>query len=267
MNTGIRAYLKGVTQLKQNLKLKTFIRKARFLGSKYYCPICDSMVRKFRPYGFKFPVLTEKNIIGGGYRLNAQCPVCKSTDRERLLYLYLSNKTSLFTEQVKLLHVAPEPALSAFIEKHSNIDYLTADINSDSVMVKMDITEIDYPDKSFDVIICNHVLEHIIDDSKAMSELHRVLKSGGWGILQVPMSLSLTTTYEDFSITDPTEREQVFGQSDHVRIYAVDYLDRLRDAGFQVNPFEWWTDKAFADSNNKHGLLQDECIFVVRKSE
>ncbi len=259
--------VKSVIQLKQNLKLKTFIRKARFLGSKYYCPICDSNVRNFRPRGFKFPVLTEKNIIGGGYRLNAQCPVCKSTDRERLLYLYLSNKTKFFTEQIKLLHVAPEPALSAVIEKHSNIDYLTADLYSESAMVKMDITEIDYPDKSFDVIICNHVLEHIIDDSKAMSELYRVLKSGGWGILQVPMSLSLAKTYEDFSITDPAEREQVFGQSDHVRIYAIDYLDRLKESGFQADPFEWWTDKEFSDSNNKYGLLQDESIFVISKSD
>lgn len=99
-----------------------------------------------------------------------------------------------------------------------------------------------------------------------MNELYRVLKSGGWGILQVPISLSLATTYEDFSITDPMQREQVFGQSDHVRIYAMDYLDRLEQAGFQVNPFKWWTDEAFADSNNKPGLLQDECIFAVSKS-
>ena len=134
-------------------------------------------------------------------------------------------------------------------------------------MVKMDITEIDYPDKSFNVIICNHVLEHIIDDKKAMNELYRVLKPGGWGILQVPMSLSLTTTYEDFSITDPTQREQVFGQSDHVRIYAIDYLDRLKESGFQVDPFEWWTDDEFSDSNNRYGLLQDESIFVVSKPD
>lgn len=161
--------------------------------------------------------------------------------------------------------MAPEPALSAVIGKHSNIDYLTADLNSASAMVKMDITEIDYPDQSFDVIICNHVLEHIIDDSRAMSELRRVLKSGGWGILQVPISLSLAQTYEDFSITDPTEREQVFGQSDHVRIYAIDYLDRLKESGFQVDPFAWWTDREFSDSNNKYGLLKDESIFVVSK--
>jgi len=252
--------------LRQSFKLKTFVRKARFLGSRYNCPICDSNVRRFRPRGYNFPVLTEKKVIGGGYRLNAQCPVCKSTDRERLLYLYLSNKTNLFTEPVKLLHVAPEPALSAYIEQHSNIDYLTADIDLKSVMVKMDITEINYPDRSFDVIICNHVLEHIIDDRKAMNELYRVLKSGGWGILQVPMSISLDTTYEDFSITDPSEREQVFGQLDHVRIYAMDFVDRLKESGFQVNPFEWWTDQEFAGSNNKYGLLQDEIVFLVSKS-
>jgi len=183
-----------------------------------------------------------------------------------LLYLYLSNKTNLFTEPVKLLHVAPEPALSAYIEQHSNIDYLTADIDLKSVMVKMDITEINYPDRSFDVIICNHVLEHIIDDRKAMNELYRVLKPGGWGILQVPMSISLDSTYEDFSITDPSEREQVFGQLDHVRIYAMDFVDRLKQSGFQVNPFEWWNDQEFAGSNNKYGLLQDEIVFLVSKS-
>ena len=130
--------------------------------------------------------------------------------------------------------MAPEPGLSRIIKRHSNIDYLTADISSDDVMVKMDIAEINYPDKAFDTIICNHVLEHIIDDRKAMRELYRVLKPGGWGILQVPISLSIDKTYEDFSVTAPSEREQVFGQSDHVRIYAIDYLDRLEEFGVEV---------------------------------
>ncbi len=203
-----------------------------------------------------------------GYRLNARCPVCRSRDRARLLYLYLTKKTNIFTEQVKLLHVAPEVALSAIFKKTANVDYLTADLNSEVVMVKMDITGINYPDNSFDVVICNHVLEHIVDDRKAMNEIYRVLKPGGWGILQVPMSFTLENTYEDFSVTTPSEREEVFGQSDHVRIYAIDYLDRLKEAEFQVNAFKWWTnEKEFAGSTNKFGLIQDEIVFHVTKPE
>jgi len=246
-------------------RLKLFIRKLRFYGWKYECPICDSGIRKLRPFGYKFPVLEEKQVIGGGFRPNAQCPVCKATDRERLLYLYLSRQTRLFIEKVKLLHVAPEPALCSIIKNYSNIDYLTADIISDKVMVKMDITDIDYPDESFDVIICNHVLEHIIDDRKAMSELYRVLKPGGWGIVQVPISLSLQQTFEDASVTTSSEREIVFGQSDHVRIYAMDYLQRLIDCGFQTSQFKWWSDAEFVGQNNKYGLLENESVFQISK--
>ena len=267
MKSIIKVLLKAVIPIRQRVILRRFINKARFFGWRYKCPICDSHLSKLLPFGLKFPVLSEKNVIGGGYRLNAQCPVCYSTDRERLLYLYLSKKTNIFTEQVKLLHIAPEARLSAIIKKHSNIDYLTADISSDTVIVKMDITEINYPDKSFDVIICNHVLEHIVDDRKAIDELYRILKPGGWGILQVPMSLFIDKTHEDFSVTSPSEREKVFGQSDHVRIYAIDYLDRLKESGFQVDPFSWKNDEEFSRSNNINGLLQDESVFLVNKSE
>jgi SAM-dependent methyltransferase len=265
MKSTIKTLLKAVIPKRHWIKLRQISNNVRFFGWKYKCPICESHLRRFFPFGLKFPVLSEKKVIGGGYRLNCQCPICYSLDRERLLYLYLSKKTNIFTENVKLLHVAPEGGLSAIIKKHSNIDYLMANIASNSVMVKMDITEINYPDNSFDVIICNHVLEHIIDDRKAMNELYRVLKPGGWGILQVPISLSLDKTYEDFSVTTRTEREEVFGQSDHVRIYAIDYVDRLKESGFQVDTFKWWNDKEFANSNNKYGILQDESVFLVKK--
>lgn len=267
MQSTIKTLLKAVIPARHRTKLRQLFKNARFFGWRYKCPICDSHLSRLRPFGLKIPVLSEKKVIGGGYRLNAQCPVCYSTDRERLLYLYLSKKTNIFTEKVKLLHVAPEGGLSTIIKKYSNIDYLTADIASNTVMVKMDITKINYPDKSFDVIICNHVLEHIIDDTKAMKELYRILKPGGWGILQVPMSLSLNKTYEDFSVTTASEREEVFGQSDHVRIYAIDYVDRLKESGFQVSPFKWWNDKEFANSKNKYGLIRGESVFLVNKSE
>ena len=153
----------------------------------------------------------------------------------------------------------------SLIKNNSNIDYLTADLCSNAVMVKMDLTEINYPDESFDMIICNHVLEHIIDDRKAMDELYRILNPGGCAILQVPISLSLDKTYEDSSVTTPSEREKIFGQSDHVRIYAIDYLDRLKESGFQVTSFKWWNDEEFSSLNNKFGLLQHENVFLVAK--
>lgn len=246
-------------------RLKTFIRKIRFYGRRYFCPLCESNLRKLRPRGYNFPVLAEKKVIGGGYRAQAQCPVCKSTDRERLLFLYLTRKTDLPNERLSMLHVAPEPALSAFLRELPNLEYLSADLNPDIAMVQLDITRIGYPEGNFDVVICNHVLEHIIDDAKAMRELYRVLRPGGWGILQVPISLALERTFEDFSITTEAQREQVFGQSDHVRIYAKDYVERLRDSGFIVAPYDWWANDDFVGQDNRFGLLQDETLFLVRK--
>jgi ubiquinone/menaquinone biosynthesis C-methylase UbiE len=134
--------------------------------------------------------------VGGGYRQNAVCPIS-------------------------------EAAVENILRAKVNVDYLTADVAAKKVMVAMDITNIRFPDNSFDVIICNHVLEHVIDDGKAMSELYRILNPGGWAILQVPISLTLKNTHEDFSITTITGREQAFGQEDHVRIYAEDYQARL----------------------------------------
>jgi len=246
--------------------LKRALKKVRYFGSRYECPICDSKVRQLHSFGFGFPVLLEKNVIGGGYRENAQCPVCGSVDRERLVYLYLSKKTNIFQCQNRLLHVAPEGSLPNLLHSHSNIDYLTADLLSEEVMVKMDITDIQYPDNSFDVVICNHVLEHIIDDRKAMRETHRVIKPGGWAILQVPMSLALSETYENVSIVSDSDREAAFGQYNHVRIYAMDYIDRLKESGFQVEVFKWWeSEKDFGGASNKYGLLPDELLYFVTK--
>jgi len=149
----------------------------------------------------------------------------------------------------------------------NNIDYLTADLNPEQVMVKMDITAIQYPDKTFDAILCNHVLEHIPDDRKAMSELHRVLKPGGWAILQVPVSKVLEQTYEDSTITSPQEREKHFGQKDHVRIYGKDYSQRLKEAGFEVEAYSWTNDNGFRNETNQYGLNKDEAVFYCTKRE
>lgn len=261
-----KSLVKRLIPESQKIKLKSYGNKVRFFGTRYKCPACQSNLRKWLPYGYDIPVLIEKKVIGGGYRENALCPVCRSMDRSRLVYLYLLRKTSFFDLQAKVLHVAPEKDLSKVIKLSPNIDYVTADAREGRAMVQMDITDINYPTNSFDVIICNHVLEHIVDDEKAMTELHRVLKPGGWGILQVPMSFVLDETYEDSSITTPEEREVKFGQYDHVRIYAMDYIERLQKAGFDVDVFKWEDDPEFCADDNKFGLLESERVFVVKKS-
>ena len=235
------------------------------MPNKFHCPFCGQDFREFLPFGLDIPVLKEKNVVGSGYRLSATCPNCGSIDRERLIYLYLKNKKGdWFSKNLKVLHIAPEGNLQKVLMAKSNIDYLSADLNSSLATVKMDITNIQYQNNSFDVIICNHVLEHIPDDRKAMAELYRVLKPGGWAILQVPISLSLNQTYEDPMVTSPEEREKVFGQSDHVRIYAKDYKDRLEGVGFSVEVYSFV--KEFGESAiRKYGLSKDENIYICSK--
>jgi glycosyltransferase involved in cell wall biosynthesis/SAM-dependent methyltransferase len=234
--------------------------------ARFTCPYCGFETAAFRSFGLTHSVLSTHQVVGGGYRPNSMCQLCNSKERDRLLYLYLRNKTELFRSPAKLLHVAPEPRLQELLSDQTHLDYLTADLNSPNVMVKMDITDIQYPDDSFDCIICNHVLEHIPHDRAAMRELLRVLKPGGWAVLQVPISLSLDVTFEDESAITEASREASFGQRDHVRIYGQDYPRRLSDAGFEVEVFEWWKDAAdFGGTSNRFGLNRDEKLFVSRK--
>jgi SAM-dependent methyltransferase len=227
MRSAIKACAKMLVPVGLRASLRLAQKKTRHLGFRHECPFCKSHLRAFLPFGLDLPVLREKKVVGGGCRLNSLCPICDSFDRERLLYLYLLHKTDIFTSAKRLLHVAPEAKVKEILSTKPNVDYLTADLSSKDVLIEMDITDIRFPDDSFDAIICNHVLEHVVDDRKAMMELHRVLKPEGWAILQVPISLSLDKTYEDFSITTATGREEAFGQHDHVRIYAADYAARL----------------------------------------
>jgi SAM-dependent methyltransferase len=239
-------------------------KRAKAFGVRYRCPFCGGWLKAFLPAGFSHPVLAEKDVIGGGQRSNAVCPVCFSLDRERLLYLYLASRPHLLPAGAKVLHVAPELRLSSWLRGRTDIDCATADLNMPGVDYRIDLTAIPFPDETFHAIICSHVLEHIPDDAKAMREMRRVLKPGGWAILQTPISASLAATYEDFSITDPKERERAFGQDDHVRIYAMDYVDRLKAAGFSVEPFVWESDRArFGGAGNRFGLIERERVFFV----
>lgn len=241
--------------------------RALYSGNRHACPLCGTGLRTLLPMGLKLPVLEEKRVVGGGYRLNALCPVCNSSDRERLVYLWLKQKTDLMERPQRILHIAPEPSLSALLLRMKNPDYVTGDLMNPRAMVRIDVTKIPYDDGHFDAVICNHVLEHVPDDSKAMGELFRVLKPGGRAVLQVPLSASAAETYEDDSITGPAEREAAFGQFDHVRIYGhADYPERLRQAGFEVTIFDWNAEpEQFGGPQNRFALNPDERLHVATR--
>ena len=255
--------LKNLIPEKYHILLVNGWVKLKYGGNEFICPFCERKYKKLSPIGknTKSPVYHDNNVIGAGYRPNASCPhpECISSDKERLLYFYLKHKTNIFSENLRVLHIAPERNLHKLLKKQNNLDYISGDLNHYGnyskesspldyylrrtkptlAMGKVDITNIKYKDNSFDVIICNHVLEHVPDDKLAMSELNRVLKPGGWAIIDVPYSFSLTDTIEDSSITDPKEREITFGQWDHLRIYgAEDFKNRLKSAGFKVNLYD-----------------------------
>jgi SAM-dependent methyltransferase len=200
---------------------RTVLKAARayaLQGDRYYCPLCD---RHFRTF-----------LVGGtDRRPQVRCPNCDSLERHRLLWLALQPVIAASnTEGRKLLHVAPEPCIAFYLKQQ--YDYLSVDMNPEKAMQQMDICQIPLPDASFDAIICNHVLEHIPDDRKALHELYRVLKPNGWASIQVPMVGE--QTQEDLSITDPQIRTKLYGQADHVRQYGRDFRHRLESVGFQV---------------------------------
>ena len=223
-----------------------------FKGSKFIDPIDGRSYRKFLPYGY------------GKQRENALSPGTLSLERHRQMWLYLKNETDFFTKNLKVLHIAPEQEFLRKFKKMKNLDYISADLFSPIVDVKADILDLPFKNEEFDVIICNHVLEHIENDAKAMSELFRVIKKGGWGIVQVPMKNSLEKTYEDFSIIDPKERQKHFGQYDHVRWYGMDYFERLKKAGFETE-INYYSQQFSDDEILKYALNRNEILPVVFK--
>lgn len=242
-----------------------FANSLRFLGEGFRCPFCEGQFSKFFGTGIDVPILKELHVAGAGYRANSVCPRCHSEDRERLILLFLEKrKAHIFRTAVRLLHVAPERNLSRKLRRFKNIEYLAGDLNSPMADVRMDITSIRKEDDAFDVIISNHVLEHIPDDRRAMRELFRVLSPGGFAILQVPIALGEVTTREDPLISDPAEQLRRFGQFDHVRIYGSDYTHRLEEAGFSAATF---APQDFLERENmvRYGLAPDEPIFVCSK--
>ncbi|KAB5486519.1 MULTISPECIES: class I SAM-dependent methyltransferase [Flagellimonas] len=221
-------------------------------GKNFTDPIDGKSFRSFLPYGYENP------------RENVLSPSTLSLERHRLLWLYLKNETDFFTKPLKLLHFAPEQAFYKRFRRLRNIAYTTTDLNSPLADVKADICNLPFEDNAFDVILCNHVLEHIPNDTKAMQELYRVMKPGGWGIFQIPQDLKRENTFEDDTITDKKERAKIFGQYDHVRIYGRDYFDKLRSMGFTVEEVDY-TSVLPKEDVEKYRLAKGEIIPLVRK--
>ncbi len=218
---------------------RLYLRGLTNRGNAYHCPFCNHSYRKMFDGGFDLPVIKKMQIIGAGRRKSVICPGCNSTDRDRLLYVYINQCVDI-NKKSRILHIAPEPALAPFLQKLAPDNYVAGVKYHEgfyySKNVKLfDIKAIPYDNESFDLILCNHVLEHIDEDDKAMRELYRVLASGGKAILQVPWSPLLKTTVEDPSVTDEAKREELFGQFDHVRLYGNDYPQRIENAGFLVH--------------------------------
>lgn len=223
-----------------------------YIGNNVSCNICGHHYRKFLPYGRK-------------ERSNALCPHCLSLERHRMMWLFLKNSTNFFQADLKVLHIAPELCFIKRFEEFHGDNYLTADIESPLAKVKLDVLQMPFAEAEFEVVFCNHVMEHVSDDLQAMREIYRVLKPGGWGIIQVPLFYPLPEiTYEDTSIVAPAAREKAFGQDDHVRLYGKDYLTRLRTAGFEAQEI-WPGNKLTKAEVKRYALPLDEPIFFVQK--
>lgn len=225
-----------------------------YAGRGRECPVCGCRRRRFLPYGY----VTSRE--------NALCPRCLALERHRLIWLWIERETDLVVNPRKMLHIAPEVALMRKFRQiytsQSNL-YVTADLESPLATLHFDVQQIPLDDESFDILICNHLLEHVESDQKALKELYRVMRHGGWGIILSPIDESRETTFEDDSITDETERTRIFGQYDHRRIYGRDYADRLRKAGFEVEVIDYASQ--LSPEERTRYALTDEKLYIVRK--
>ncbi len=231
------------------------------------CPFCKFEAESFLPGGLEFDVLNKYKIVGGGFRKNKFCPNCKSNDRNRHVYLYSLLFTSLFSNKTrkKVLHIAPEICLMKKIKDVPKLAYYSIDLNGRNNSRNMDLRNTSFKGNKFDFIICSHVLEHIVEDKRAIGELFRIIKNKGTLLLTVPYSRKIKKSFENAKITDPKDREKYFGQHDHVRIYSEwDILHKLTQCGFRVKCINLSDElgQAFA---SRFALLMDEKIFVCSK--
>lgn len=223
-----------------------------YRGGGRWCPCCERAVKEFLPY----------STYGKAPAPNAQCPACGALARHRLTWQVLRTRTDLGTVPRRVLHFAPEAILQQRLRRLPQLDYVSADLDSPLAMVRMDIMDIPEADGSFDGLICSHVLAHVPDDRKAMAELVRVLRPGGWAVIQTTVDTD-RDTFEDPGARTADERRAVYGQADLWRIYGRDLAERLEVVGFVVTTIDRddLGDEATAD---RLGLDDAPLYFCVR---
>lgn len=257
-------------ELVKKIYFKLF-RKKKYKVELYYCPVCKNKIEKFLP----LPKMYEENSNKYGFKhfYNLEtlsnkyhCPKCGASDRTRFYTMYIDKYVLNKRDKcLKLLHFSPERQLLEKLKNLKNIEYYSADISSKAVDYNIDITDMkEINAETFDCFICSHVLEHVEDDKKALNELFRILKRGGWGILMVPISKKLKETIEDPTITDTAERWRLFGQDDHVRLYERSgFIERIKNAGFEVELKKWCH---FGPVKfYRTGLTFTSTLYIVRK--
>lgn len=236
--------------------------KPHLAGNKH-CIICGNNFESFLPRGIKAEIFSKYHIIGGGYRDNCICPCCGSWDRIRWVYYVLQNKIDVTEISGRILHFAPEREIKDIIKRNNKIDYYTADIVPGRAMHVTDITDIQYRDGTFDYVICNHVMEHIIDEEKAVNEIKRVLKTNGKWIFSFPICKDMLT-YENPEIISPEAKLEAYGQEEHVRLYGKDYKERFEKYGLKLQIFS--PEKEFDTIDiKKYGFIKDDVIIVATK--
>jgi len=225
---------------------RNFARRTLYAGNQVHCPLCE---RGFREW------------VGG--RPSGRCPGCTAATRTRVLYLLLQDRSDLLGDAGPVLHFAPEPCLRVRIQPVLGDRYVSTDLRRTDVTTQQDITKMTFPNEEFGAVICGHVLEHIPDDRKALSELARVIRPGGNLIVQVPLSLE-SATDEDSAVIDPAERKRRWGERDHLRMYGLDLSERIREAGFDVDVLRCGT--LFEPSRrSRYGLDEKQVVFVGRR--
>ena len=232
------------------LKQAAFLCRGIFyLGNSYWCPCCGWPNRGF---------LDREGVFG--LNEDGYCPRCNAKARHRRDWLYLKANTNLFTDELRLLEVAPCRALARQFRRMPNLQFLGLDLDPTAVSTTVagDVAAAPLDSEVIDAVVCIHVLEHVNDDRAALEEIFRVLRPGGWALVSVPL-LSGELTREDPAITAPEDRERMFGEKDHVRYYGTDFIDRLEGAGFEVdlNPSNAIQD----DEQRRYGLRFDENVF------
>jgi predicted SAM-dependent methyltransferase len=264
--------------MKIRSRVKLIINKLLNIGINNYCPVCDSGIRKFdslRNYmngKFVQPVLVNgvQHFADNYETLSIDtffCPVCGAQDKARLYATYLNQQIKKMYNgtNLKLVHFAPEGGLGDLLKQNKRLNYRSADLFRTDVDDKADLTNLsNYDNDSFDIFICSHILEHIDYDKLAMQELHRILKKNGFGIIMVPILLSLNNTYENSKIITEEERLIHFGQEDHVRIYEKnDFLHRLKNVGFKIKQLD--RDYFGLETFKKLGLNSSSVLYILEK--